>query len=181
MLAASWLLMILLFSGLGNREALHNTREIVYSAPHPVLNQLPAAWLAAITVTALAGSGAFLRYLLDSDIPRLLAWLGGVFFIPSMALTLGGLTLSRKPFEVVYVVWMYIILNDALSVGNELPALDFVGVGTENPWYIYLLLAGILFALTTFIRRWQLAGGKTSMASRSSFLSSNPPSGERLK
>jgi hypothetical protein len=156
LLAVAWLWMILLLSELGNREAQHNTQEIVFSAPRPALNQLPALWLAAITVTALMGSGAFLRYLIDGNTPRMLAWLGGVLFIPSLALALGALTLSRKPFEVVYVTWVYIILNEA-------PPLDFVGIVQDSPWQVYTLLAVGLFALTVFVRRWQLKGGKISI------------------
>lgn len=154
-LAVSWFWMILLLSGLGNREAQHNTSEMIFSAPRPVLNQLPATWLAAVTVTALMGSGAVLRYMLDGETARLLAWFGGVLFIPSLALAMGVLTLSRKPFEVVYVTWMYIILNEA-------PPLDFVGVVPESPWAVYALLAMGLLALTAVVRQWQLTGGSIS-------------------
>ena len=125
LLAIAWLWMILLLSELGNREAQHNTREIVFSAPRPTLNQLPALCLAAVTVVALIGSGAFLRYLLGGETARLLAWAGGVLFIPSLALVMGVLTLSRKPFEVVYVTWMYIILNEASA--------RFCGGGSRKP------------------------------------------------
>jgi hypothetical protein len=150
-LAIAWLWMILLLSGLGNRETLFNTREIVFSAPRPTLNQLPAAWLSAFTITALMGSGAFLRHLLDSDTVRLLAWTSGALFIPSLALALGVLTSSRKSFEVIYVTWMYLILN-------AVPPLDFVGVTTEGPWRFYTLSAFALFALAIFFRLWQLTG-----------------------
>jgi len=149
MLAITWLWMILLLSGLGNRESQHNTREMVFSAPRPVLNQLPALWLAALTVIALTGSGAFVRYLLGGDTPRLLAWFGSVLFIPALASALGVLTLSRKPFEVVYVTWMYLILNGV-------PPLDFVGMTPASPWLFYMLLAIGLFALAAFARKWQL-------------------------
>jgi hypothetical protein len=153
LLAVAWLWMILLLSALGSREALHNTGEIVFSAPRPTLNQLPAAWLAAFTVTALMGSGTFLRYLLNGETLRLLAWTSGALFIPSLALALGVLTSSRKPFEVIYVTWMYLILN-------AVPLLDFVGVTTESPWRFYTLSAFALLALAVFVRHWRLMGGK---------------------
>ncbi|MCQ3937634.1 MAG: hypothetical protein DPW18_11395 [Chloroflexi bacterium] len=152
LLAAAWLWMILLLSALGSREALHNTGEIVFSAPRPTLNQLPAAWLAAFTVTALMGSGAFLRYILNGETLRLFAWTSGAIFIPSLALALGVLTSSRKPFEVIYVTWMYLILN-------AVPPLDFVGVTLESPWQFYTLSAFALLALAAFVRHWQLRGG----------------------
>ncbi|GJQ34807.1 MAG: ABC transporter permease [Anaerolineaceae bacterium] len=152
-LAITWLWMILLLSGLGNRETLYNTREIVFSAPRPTLNQLPATWLAAFSITALVGSGAFLRHLLDGDMIRLLVWTSGALFIPSLALALGVLTSSRKPFEVIYVTWMYLILN-------AVPPLDFVGVTTEGPWQFYTLSAFALLALAAFVRHSQLTGWK---------------------
>ncbi|MCZ2289661.1 MAG: hypothetical protein LC138_12570 [Anaerolineales bacterium] len=155
LLAVAWLWMILLLSALGSREALYNTGEIVFSAPRPTLNQLFAAWLAAFTVTALMGAGAFLRYFMDGDSVRLLAWTGGALFIPSLALALGVLTSSRKPFEVIYVTWMYFILN-------AVPPLDFVGITPTSPWQFYVLSAFALFALAVFVRRWQLTGAKTS-------------------
>jgi hypothetical protein len=155
LLAVAWLWMILLLSALGSREALHNTSEIVFSAPRPTLNQLPASWLAAFTVTALMGSGAFLRYLFDGETTRLLAWTSGALFIPSLALALGVMTSSRKPFEVIYVTWMYLILN-------AVPPLDFVGVTSESPWQFYAVSAVALLALAIFVRHWRLRGGKLS-------------------
>jgi hypothetical protein len=149
LLAITWLWMILLLSGMGSRERRDNTREIVFSAPRPVLSQLPAHWLAAVTVTALMGSGALMRYVLDGETMRLAAWLGGALFIPSLALALGTLTSSRKPFEVIYVTWMYLVLNEA-------PPLDFVGVTPGSPWQVYLLLAIALFVLAALVRCWQL-------------------------
>jgi hypothetical protein len=63
---------------------------------------------------------------------------------------MGVLTLSDKPYEVVYVTWIYIILNEA-------PPLDLVGVAPETPWHIYTLLAMGLLVLTVFdaICSWQ--------------------------
>ncbi|HEX6302540.1 MAG TPA: hypothetical protein VFZ76_00005 [Anaerolineales bacterium] len=159
LLAIAWLWMILLLSGLGNREAQHNTGEMVFSAPRPTLNQVPGLWLAAVTVVALMGSGAMLRYLMDGETARLLAWLGGALFIPSLALAMGAVTLSRKPFEVVYVTWMYIILNEARP-------LDFVGVVPESPWQVYALLGLGLVAVTVFVRQWQLGRAGLRLGSR---------------
>jgi len=152
LLAVTWLWPVLLLSGLGNREARYNTREIVFSAPRPVRNQLPATWLAAFTVIVLMGSGAFLNFLFRGEINSLLAWLAGALFIPTLALTFGVLTGSSKAFEVVYVLWMYIILNEA-------PPLDFMGVTPQSPWYLYTLLALALLVLTAAVRQRQLVDG----------------------
>jgi hypothetical protein len=95
------------------------------------------------------GSGAFLRFLFAGEVTSLLAWMGGALFIPTLALTFGVLTGSSKAFEVVYVLWMYIILNEA-------PLLDFVGVAPGSPWYFYTLLALALLVLTAIVRQRQL-------------------------
>lgn len=149
LLVITWLWPILLLSGLGNREMRHNTHQIVFSAPRPILNQLPAVWLAAFAIIAFMGSGALIRFLLAGEMISLLAWLGGALFIPSLALTFGVLTGSSKTFEVVYVIWMYIILNNV-------PALDFVGLAAESPWLLYVLLSPVLFVLSALARRRQL-------------------------
>lgn len=147
-LAITWFWMIALLSGLGAREAQQDTREIVFSAPHPVATQLPALWLAAVTVMALAGSGAFIHYLVSGDPLQLLPWLGGVLFVPSLAVGLGTLTQSPKAFEVIYVTWMYLVLQ-------KIPPVDFVGVTRAGPWQLYLALAVILFCAALLGRAWQ--------------------------
>jgi hypothetical protein len=101
------------------------------------------------------GTGALLRYLLAGDSLRLLVWMGGALFIPALALALGVLTSSRKPFEVIYVTWMYLILN-------AVPPLDFVGITPEGPWQFYGLSAVALLALAVFVRHWQLTSGNIS-------------------
>ncbi len=144
-LVAAWLWPLLLLSGLGNRELRHNTQELLFSAPRPILKQLPAAWLAAFSVIAVMGSGALLRFLLAGEVHSVCAWLGGALFIPALALALGVLTGSSKAFEVIYVIWMYIIVQ-------QVPALDFVGVTAESPWTLYALLAPVLLVLAALVR-----------------------------
>jgi hypothetical protein len=149
LLAVAWAWPILLLSALGCREARYDTRQIVFSAPRPLLNQLPALWLSAFAVLALMGSGALLRFLAAGEVTSLLAWLAGALFIPSLALALGVLTGSGKTFEVIYVLWMYGVLQ-------RVPAFDFVGTTPESPWQIYALLALALMVITLLVRKGQL-------------------------
>lgn len=149
LLAVAWAWPILILSGIGCREARHDTRQLVFSAPRPLLNQLPARWLAAFAVLALLGSGALLRFLAAGEVTSLLAWLAGALFIPSLALALGVLTGSGKTFEVVYVLWVYGALQRA-------PAFDYVGTTPASPWHIYALLALALMVMTVLSRQWQL-------------------------
>ncbi|MBN1921248.1 MAG: hypothetical protein JW892_08395 [Anaerolineae bacterium] len=149
LLVVAWVWPILLLSRLGSRESCHNTREMVFSAPRPVLTQLPAAWLAAFTLMALTGSGALVKFLMMGDAHSLLAWLVGALFVPSLALTFGVLTGSSKAFEIVYVLWMYLILN-------KIPAIDFLGMTPNSPWQLYLGLALVLMSVAILARQTQL-------------------------
>lgn len=149
LLVVAWVWPILLLSGLGSREARHNTRELVFSAPRPVLTQLPAAWLAAFTLVALAGSGALVKFLMLGDTRSVIAWLVGAIFIPSLALAFGVLTGSGKAFEVIYVLWMYLILNNVT-------AIDFVGMTPNSPWLLYLGLSLALMLASALIRQAQM-------------------------
>jgi hypothetical protein len=151
LLAVAWLWLIAPLNELGNREVLHRTHEMVFSAPRPALNQLLPLWLAAISLVGLAGSGALVRFAWLGRTDQMLAWTSGVLFIPALATALGVLTNSRKLFEVVYVAWMYLILD-----GRR--ALDFVGVAQDTPWLTYVLLAVALFAFTALVRHWRLTG-----------------------
>lgn len=107
--------------------------------------------LAGISLLALTGSGALARYALQGRPDQVTAWVSGVLFIPALAAFLGTLTNSRRLFEVVYVVWMYLILNGTRS-------LDFVGASPGTPWLTYVLAAVVLCALAVLLRRLRLTG-----------------------
>jgi hypothetical protein len=152
LLVVSWLWPILLLSGVGSRESRHNTRQMVFSAPRPLMTQLPAAWLSAFTLVALTGSGALVKFLALGDTHSVIAWLVGAMFIPSLALAFGVLTGSSKAFEIVYVLWMYLILNKAA-------AIDFLGMTPNSPWQLYLGLSLVLMIATILVRQVQLKLG----------------------
>ena len=156
LLVITWIWPVLILSGLGCRESRFDTRQIVFSAPRPLGRQLPAAWLSALVITALMGSGAFLRFLLAGEFTSLLAWITGALFIPSLALALGVLTGNSKTFEVVYISWMYLVIQGTVP-------LDFVGMTPESPWVIYAPLAVFLLGFALLARQRQLT---TQNASR---------------
>jgi len=149
LLVVAWVWPILLLSGLGCRESRYDTRQIVFSAPRPLMNQLPAAWLSAFIVTALLGSGALIRFITAGETFSILGWLTGALFIPSLALALGILTGSNKAFEVLYVLWMYMILQ-------RVSPFDFIGMTPASPWYVYTPGALLLASLAVFGRHMRL-------------------------
>jgi hypothetical protein len=149
LLVVAWVWPILLLSGLGCRESHFDTCQIVFSAPRPLMNQLPAAWLSAFVVTALLGSGAFVRFITAGETFSAIGWLTGALFIPSLALALGTLTGNNKAFEVIYVLWMYMLTQ-------KIPMFDFIGMMPASPLYIYVPLALALLFLAVFVRQRQL-------------------------
>ena len=82
LLVVAWVWPILLLSRLGCREAIYETHQIVFSAPHPIARQLPAKWLSAFVVIALLGLGAFLRFVGAGEILGIFGWLTGACLHP---------------------------------------------------------------------------------------------------
>jgi hypothetical protein len=152
LLLVAWVWPCLALSRLGCRERRFNTGQLVFSAPHPIARQLPATWLSAMAVIALLGSGMFLRLILSGDWVPVLGWLTGMLFIPSLALACGVLSGSSKAFEVLYVVWMYLI-------SQKLSPLDFIGLTPGSPLRIYFPLAILLLVVTLLARYWQFKRG----------------------
>lgn len=152
LLMMAWVWHIFLIGKLGCRETLYNTQQMIFSAPHPLANQLPAAWLAAFMVTALLGSGAWTRFILAGETFSVLGWLTGALFIPSLALALGTLTGRSKTFEALYVPWAYLLTQ-------RIPAFDFVGFTPASPLRIYLLLSLALLCLAFIARQRQVKSG----------------------
>jgi hypothetical protein len=152
LLIVAWVWPVMILGGLGWREARFDTRQIVFSAPRPLLNQIPAAWLSAFVVVALAGSGALVRFIVAGEPVSGLGWITGAIFIPSLAFFLGTVTGSGKAFEALYVLWMYLLIE-------KVSIFDFAGLTPHSPWIIYALLALVLIALAVFTRQRQLRSG----------------------
>jgi hypothetical protein len=152
LLIVAWIWPILILGGLGWRESHFDTRQIVFSAPRPLLNQLPATWLSAFVVIALLGSGALVRFLLAGETVSVLGWITGAIFIPSLAFFLGTLTGSSKAFEALYVLWMYLLTQ-------KVSMFDFAGLTPHSPWFLYALLSLVLIVLAAFTRQRQLRSG----------------------
>jgi ABC-type transport system involved in multi-copper enzyme maturation permease subunit len=149
LLVIAWLWPILILSRLGCREAQYNTQQIVFSAPRPISNQLPAQWLSAALVLMVMGSGTLVQLLAAGETFSVLGWITGILFIPSLALASGVLTGSSKTFEVLYVVWMYMLTQ-------EMPLFDFAGMTPQAPLVLYAVAALVLLAGAVFARRGQL-------------------------
>ena len=153
-LPLAWIWPLLLWSGLGSREARRQTGQMIFSSAAPLRRQLPALWMAGVLVTALTGLGAALRLAAAGQGPALLAWGVAVVFIPALALALGVWTNSNKAFEVIYLVLWY---GGPL---NGLAALDFSGARdaalTAHVPIYYLAATVVLLAAAVLGRRRQI-------------------------
>jgi len=150
-LVAAWLWPILLWSRMGSREARCATEGLVFSCPHTLGQQLPAAWLAGVIVALVTGGGVAIRLLLAADGAGLAAWLASALFIPTLAMTLGLVSKTNKLFEALYTVWWYV------GPFNHTPGLDFMGTTPASSRAVgYLLLTGILLLGCHLARRVQL-------------------------
>lgn len=168
LLPLAWLWPLQLWSEMGARETLHRTRELLFSAPAPVLRQLPAAWLAGVLLALLTGSGVLVR--LPAEPSLLPGFVAGALFIPSLALLLGVLGGTGRTFQIVWMVLWY------LGPMNGVPAFDLTGataagVALGAPWY-YALAGLVLLGMAALARQHQvrplrwLSAGSARSASR---------------
>jgi len=149
---AAWIWPILLWSQMGSRESRYATGSLVFSAPHALQRQLPAAWVAGVIVAALTGGGLGIRLLLARDLHGLAGWAVAACFIPSLAQALGVWSGSSKFFEALYTVWWY------TGAAHHVRGLDYTGtVSASSTPGLYLVLTAALLASCWMRRRTQLA------------------------
>jgi hypothetical protein len=154
LLPAVWLWPVLTWSQMGIRERRCGTEQLVFSAPKPVLRQLPAIWLSGLILSVIVGGGAAIRQVLVGDVTGMLGWLVGTLFAPSLALALGVWVGNSRGFELVYLLLWYV------GVANRVPAFDYAGVTIEGLATgmpaAYLGITMVLVALAAIGRRRQV-------------------------
>ena len=150
LLATAWIWPIFVWSALGTREARFNTEQLLFSCPHILQRQFPAAWFAGFMVAALTGLGVAVRLAFAGQLAGLVAWAAGAVFIPSLALALGVWSGASKFFEAVYTVLWYV------GPLKHIPGFDFTG-SADGPrafrfTLMYLVVAAFL-AAAAFLKR----------------------------
>ena len=86
--------------------------------------------------------GAIVRYVLLGAWLSAVSWLVGMFFIVSLALTLGTLTGNRRLFEALFIIWLY------LGPIQEVPLFNFLSNSAMTIAFYGLL--GIALAVIGF-------------------------------
>jgi hypothetical protein len=156
LLTVAWIWPILIWSGLGTREKLFGTQQLLFSCPRILLRQLPAAWLAGVVIAAVLGGGTAFRLAIAGQITGLLAWAVGALFVPSLALALGVWSGTSRFFEGFYTALWYV------GPLNRVPGIDFTGGGSGalagRFAVVYLGITAILVGAAFFRRARQLRG-----------------------
>jgi hypothetical protein len=124
LLPLAWIWPVLIWSRLGTQQYENNVHLLVNSGPAH-RSRLLAEWVAGLLVTALTGLGPLVRMSMSADWSGAAAWLGGVLFIPTLALMLGSFSRSHRLFQIVYLMLWYLVVNG-------LAAIDFMGAIRTN-------------------------------------------------
>ena len=139
---------------MGSRDSQHNTDSLLLSSPRPLLRQFPAVWMTGLLV-ALAAVGCMLfRAVAVGQWSYVGALVVAALFVPTVALTLGTLTGSRKLFEVLYLVVWYVGSIDHLSIVDLLGTTEEALTGGKLTVLIVLTVAGLATAFS--VRRVQI-------------------------
>ena len=152
--SAAMLLPLLSWSAMGTRESRYNTAQLLFSCPYPVTRQLPAALAAGTFIALIAMSGMIIRSGMAGHWPYLFALVTAAIFVPTLAMTLGSLSGSKKLFEVIYFLLWYIGGIEKLTPLNFLATTeDAVAAGLPT---VYLPLTAGLIILAFITRRRQV-------------------------
>ncbi|MNZ82090.1 hypothetical protein D3C78_1007780 [compost metagenome] len=116
-----WIWPLLLWSGMGNREARYQSKYLVVSSPRYVTRQLSAVWVAGVILTLIIDLGMLIRFVIEGDYQHLILAIISAILIPSLALASGVLTGTSRTFEVLYMIIWY------LGPLNKTAVLDFLG------------------------------------------------------
>jgi hypothetical protein len=154
LLGVAWLWCALIWSAMGSRESRFSTRALLFSCSGILHRQLPACFLAGAAIALASGAGVALRLLHGGETARFLAFLAGVFFLPSLALVLGVVSGAGKAFEAVLTALWYI------GPMNHTRGFDFTGAanGAATLRYasIYVALTAAFLAVAYVARSREL-------------------------
>lgn len=155
LLAAAWFWPLLIWSAMGCRDQLFDTRQMVQSTPGGVWAQLSMQWLAGFLIAVAVGGFIGIRTLITGDFDLFSHWLIGALFVPTLAISCGIVTGGRKLFEVLYTLVFYV------GPLNKTPMCDFTGSSISGSFEKSFLLWGTitvaLIIITVIGRQWQVS------------------------
>lgn len=152
LLPAAWLWPMLMWSEMGVRARRYQVEPLLYSAPSPLRLQYPAAWAGGVLLALILGSGALVRFLPE---PLLLTgFFAGALFFPALALFLGTVSGSERPYQILALVCWYLGPLNGLA-GFDITAASDLALAQAVPWF-YLPAALLLFGFSMLVQRIKL-------------------------
>ena len=142
---------MLLWSEMGVRVRRYQVEPLLLSAPAPLRMQTPATWAAGILLALILGSGALARFV--SEPQFLPGFFAGALFFPALALFLGMLTSTERPFQILALICWYLGPLNGLAV-FDITAATGPALAQEIPWF-YLTAAPALLVLSLLARRYR--------------------------
>ncbi|MFI9782786.1 hypothetical protein ACIHEI_04620 [Kitasatospora sp. NPDC051984] len=154
LLPALWLWPVLIWSRLGTQQVENGLEELLGAHPAPRLRLL-AEWASGVLLAAAAGLGPLLRMLAAGDATGAVHWLAGALFVPALALGLGTVARSHRPFQALYLPLWYLLINHVAPVDFMGAVRDAGHPAGPNPLLVAALAAALLGAafLTGAVRR----------------------------
>lgn len=137
------------FSSMGSREYQHGVLTAISVMPNGRLKQVLFSWMSGICMSMMLTCPILLRMLFAGQVNGVGACLAGAIFIPSFALFMGEFTRTKRVFEMSFIVWTYIILNDAtafmyMGIHPEVVSLTRSGL---------YLAAGVILGIASVFKR----------------------------
>ncbi|MGW0433132.1 hypothetical protein ACWDV4_11400 [Micromonospora sp. NPDC003197] len=110
-----WVWPILVWSRLGTQRPENGVESLLGAYPL-IHRRFLAEWAAGVGFTALVGLGPVLKLAMAADWPGVAAWVGGAFFIPSLALVLGLVSRTSRLFQALYLPLWFLLVNGVAAV-----------------------------------------------------------------
>ncbi|MBP0448781.1 hypothetical protein J5Y04_04385 [Kitasatospora sp. RG8] len=147
-LPALWVWPVLIWSGLGSRQA-ENDLEVLVGAYPAARRRLLAEWASGVVLAAVTGAAPLIRLAVAGDAAGLAAWAAGALFVPSLAMALGVLSRTHLVFQALYLPLWYLVVN-------QVAALDYMGAvrtagHLAGPGPLLVLAAALALLATAFV------------------------------
>lgn len=133
----SWSPLFMLFplaiwSKMGTVDTTHRTEQLIVSTPYASMKFF-ITWLSGLFITLIYSFGIVLRLSLAGNISAGIAYVIGILFIVTLAITLGYFTKSRRVFESVFLLLWY------MGPVNQIPYLDFTGISMDQSLQYFII------------------------------------------
>ena len=137
------------FSSLGYKERYYDILQIISTIPRGRFRQIIYSYTAGLCISFILLCPVTIRMILAGQIYGVFIALSAMVFVPSLALFLGEVTKSNRPFEMLMIFVTYMILN-----GEHF--IDYVGLHPNivsiTRGTVFLLL-GVILGIFAVVKR----------------------------